>query len=806
MIAKINAIAQKLRWALDPSCWMIRLLGLSRFEEIQKQPGIILIQIDGLSYDHFHHALKRGYLSFIKQLRKNEGYRDWHHYSGLPSSTPAIQAELFYGVKQVVPAFKFRDHESGEIFTFYEFHTACATEERLGKVGAGLLTGGSSYCNIFSGGAKENTHFCVASSGWNAFFKALNPYSLIVLFIFNLTSIFRTIYYWVIEFILAAFDSIRGTMMGYGLREEFLFILSRLIVTVGLRELAALGVKLDIARGLPIIHANFFGYDDQAHRRGPSSRFAYWSLPGIDGCIKRIWIAAQNSMTREYTVWIYSDHGQEEVVPYAVENGRKIEDAVADIFHGFFPEEEFLVQDESKGKKHVGCREVKSFFEKAQISTVRAQCSNQKIIVTAQGPLGFIYPHRTLDEMEQEKIARALVGQARVPLVITRTNENKIHAFTQEGKFVLPEEAGRVLGEKHPYLEAVGEELKSLGHHQDAGAFILSGWKKNQTSVSFPMEYGSHAGPGPQETDGFCLLPADIRVPMSGQTYVRPLGLREAAIDFLAAKESVFYGRNSQRILRHTLRIMTYNVHSCIGMDGKLSPERIARVIARHDPDVVALQELDVGRLRTKGEDQAQAIAKLLDMNHHFHPVRMIEDEMYGNAILSRYPMEIIRAAALPRLWSHSYFEPRGALRVEIKYEDLPVQLINTHLSFWAPEQRKQAEALCGPEWLGAKDYDGPLILCGDFNAMPQSSACRSIRQRLEDAQLKIDKHKPLNTWSGHFPMGRIDHIFVSSGIEILKVEVPSTRLEKLASDHLPLITEIRISSAGALKIPIFLQ
>jgi len=69
-----------------------------------------------------------------------------------------------------------------------------------------------------------------------------------------------------------------------------------------------------------------------------------------------------------------------------------------------------------------------------------------------------------------------------------------------------------------------------------------------------------------------------------------------------------------------TFRIMTYNIHSCIGMDGKISPERISRVIAQCSPDVVALQELDVGRARTDRVDQADLIAQYLQMDYHFLP------------------------------------------------------------------------------------------------------------------------------------------------------------------------------------------
>jgi endonuclease/exonuclease/phosphatase family metal-dependent hydrolase len=114
-------------------------------------------------------------------------------------------------------------------------------------------------------------------------------------------------------------------------------------------------------------------------------------------------------------------------------------------------------------------------------------------------------------------------------------------------------------------------------------------------------------------------------------------------------------------------------------------------------------------------------------------------------------------------------------------------------LSFWGAEQFKQAEALCGMDWTGGEACRRNLILCGDFNALPNSPACRILSKRLEDVQLKLDRHQPLNTWFGYFPLGRIDHIFVSPGIGVDKIQVPSTRLEKLASDHLPLIADLKI-------------
>ena len=132
-------------------------------------------------------------------------------------------------------------------------------------------------------------------------------------------------------------------------------------------------------------------------------------------------------------------------------------------------------------------------------------------------------------------------------------------------------------------------------------------------------------------------------------------------------------------------------------------------------------------------------------------------------------------------------------LWVELQYLDSTIQFINTHLSFWSQEQKKQAETLCGPSWLSNPACDGNVILCGDFNAFPGSQVCQSIQKSLQDVQQKLDAHKPVNTWFGHFPVGRIDHIFVNQKIEVIKIEVPASRLEKMASDHLPLIAELRI-------------
>ncbi len=243
---------------------------------------------------------------------------------------------------------------------------------------------------------------------------------------------------------------------------------------------------------------------------------------------------------------------------------------------------------------------------------------------------------------------------------------------------------------------------------------------------------------------------------------------------------------------------MTYNVHSCIGMDGKLDAERIARVIARARPDVVALQELDVGRARTEGMDQAHLIARYLEMEFHFHPSLHLEEERYGDAILTHLPQRLVKAGALPGLADKPQLEPRGALWVAIDLHGTEIQIINTHLGLYPRERLAQIDALLGSDWLAHEQCHGPVLLCGDFNALPSSSVCRRLGGRLKDVQTEAQNHRPQSTYSSRFPSVRIDHIFIGPGLEVTGIEVPASELTRTASDHLPLIAEVRLPSRTA--------
>jgi endonuclease/exonuclease/phosphatase family metal-dependent hydrolase len=240
-------------------------------------------------------------------------------------------------------------------------------------------------------------------------------------------------------------------------------------------------------------------------------------------------------------------------------------------------------------------------------------------------------------------------------------------------------------------------------------------------------------------------------------------------------------------------RILTYNVHRCLGTDGRLSPPRIAEVIASCAPDIVALQELDVGRLRTGGVDQAHAIASELGMQFHFHPALKVMEELYGDAILTARPSRLVKAGALPALLRWPKLESRGALWAAIDMGDIHLQVINTHLSLNRPERTQQVESLLGNEWLGDPRCQDPVLLVGDFNATPRSRGYRRIIGQYRDGQLAIGSGSPRATFPAYLPVLRIDHVFVSQSVKVLNAEVVRTPLARVASDHLPLVVDFRL-------------
>jgi endonuclease/exonuclease/phosphatase family metal-dependent hydrolase len=241
---------------------------------------------------------------------------------------------------------------------------------------------------------------------------------------------------------------------------------------------------------------------------------------------------------------------------------------------------------------------------------------------------------------------------------------------------------------------------------------------------------------------------------------------------------------------------VTYNVHGCIGTDGRLSEERIGDLLASVEPDVVALQELDVGRERSSRGHQPEKIASRLAMNFLFCPSVRDGDEHYGHAVMSRLPIRLVQSEELPRaFWPHPS-EPRSALWAELE-GPARLQLIATHLGLSPIERRRQTRALLSERWMGSPRFRGPRVLCGDMNTGPWSLTYLKLRASIRDVHRELAGLRARPTYPSRRPVFRLDHVFASRDVRAESAAVLATSLARVASDHLPLVVDLAFDASG---------
>jgi endonuclease/exonuclease/phosphatase family metal-dependent hydrolase len=233
------------------------------------------------------------------------------------------------------------------------------------------------------------------------------------------------------------------------------------------------------------------------------------------------------------------------------------------------------------------------------------------------------------------------------------------------------------------------------------------------------------------------------------------------------------------------LRVLSYNIHHCEGVDGRLDLERIARVIRAAEPDLVALQEVDRGTARTKMVDQPAELARLTDMEVLFEENLPLPPGSYGNAVLSRLPIRRHENHHLPRV---DESEQRGVLEVEL---DWPASgerllLLATHLDH-RPDARERLASAAAIGALVAARRATPALLLGDLNARPDSAALKKFGE-LWTRSAKT----ALATYPAEDPQFQIDHVLFRPARRWRVVEVRVLE-ENAASDHRPIFAVLEL-------------
>jgi endonuclease/exonuclease/phosphatase family metal-dependent hydrolase len=219
-------------------------------------------------------------------------------------------------------------------------------------------------------------------------------------------------------------------------------------------------------------------------------------------------------------------------------------------------------------------------------------------------------------------------------------------------------------------------------------------------------------------------------------------------------------------------------------MDRRTRPDRIATVLRAIGADIIALQEV-VGA-GPRGASHIEEIGAALAMGWVMSPARLWRGHQFGNATLSRFP--ILDHAEHNLSWKTC--EERSLQRADIDVHGHTLHVYNVHLGTAILERRYQAERLASI--VTDKHVGGAKIVLGDFNEWMRGATTALLSGKLKSVDLS-NYLKRRRTYPGLFPLLHLDHIYYAGRLEIVGIELPRTRLSLVASDHLPLVADIRV-------------
>lgn len=243
------------------------------------------------------------------------------------------------------------------------------------------------------------------------------------------------------------------------------------------------------------------------------------------------------------------------------------------------------------------------------------------------------------------------------------------------------------------------------------------------------------------------------------------------------------------------LRVLTYNIHKCIGgVDRRYDPSRVRQTIAHYDPDLVLLQEVDSMAKRSNADRQVDLLGDLLGYRHrtYFPNVRLRRGGEYGNAILSRFPLSESSNVDLtiPPKKRRSVLHTRCRIRLANGGggRARTVHVYNLHLGLSGVERKVQLRMFLESHPFVGLHHRTPTIVAGDFNDLWGTLG----RKMLSPAGFQ-GIGRPIRTFPAWAPLRALDSVYVRGDVAIKSAFRGRLTVAKRASDHLPLIADLDI-------------
>ncbi|WP_298037470.1 alkaline phosphatase family protein [uncultured Desulfuromonas sp.] len=501
-----------------------------------RRRGFVGIQIDGLSFPHLSQALDRGYLPHIERFLRC-GNKLIEYRAGLPSTTPAAQAVIFYGAESDIPAFRWFERETGQVLTCNDPDHVQSCREKLFPGRRGLLEGGSSYSNILDGGAARSV-FTVSSPHPQTLFGRMGGLRIVLMLILHPLRAFRMLGASVLEYFANRKDEWYGRRKRRWRTSEGLFPFIRIFCNVILRELQTFGVIADVYAGVPNIYTTYSGYDELAHHFGPDSWPALRNLRYIDKRIGEIMRAVNYGAGADYQLVLLSDHGQTPGYPFQSRFGATLGEAVSAFLReqqeaavssgpleftriqlGFLREE---LDSRTQGWRHRVYRATKDFLQRKIQDLVPETLKVDPeggVVITYSSSLAHLYitgTRKRLSWREVERVQplllRFLSRHKGIGFVVGVGEEDEVWFFHGGGTLCTTPDSDPPTADLEflrPYgvPHDVVEEVRRYARSELCGDLVLFGAYDGEEIACFDDQVGGHGSVGGEQSRPFLILP-----------------------------------------------------------------------------------------------------------------------------------------------------------------------------------------------------------------------------------------------------------------------------------------------------------
>ena len=505
--------------------------------------GLLMVEIDGLSYYIIQEAIENGYMPNMKKLIDEAGYKISRVDCGLPATTPACQAGILQGNNDNIPAFRWLNKKTGKMLAGGQ--AAAIIEPELSD-GNGLLRGGSSISNMFSGDAdKSILTFSKILQGTpeDKRKRARDMYLLMR----NPTFFMRVLVLFFGDVILEIWQGWQQRRKDVQPRLNRLhngYPFMRAATTVFLRDIGAYLTTLDIVRGVPAIYTLYAGYDEVAHHSGPRTTDAFQTLAQFDRTLALLLKFVREKAPRPYEFILLSDHGQSFGHTFLQRYNISITDFIKELLpqgtnavatsggdDGSYSVAAMMGELENIEDQHVGGTVGKTVMGRAQKVVKRnpdfqertQEIEPANVTLCYSGNLAQVYfdlyPRKlTLKELNTAYpgMVDSLVQHEGIGFVVAYEDDGQPVAFGKNGAHNL--HTGDVVGDDPlaPFgdVELRRWQVRRIADFENAGDLILNSTLYPDGTVAALEELiGNHGGLGGEQTDAFILHPGDMQVP-----------------------------------------------------------------------------------------------------------------------------------------------------------------------------------------------------------------------------------------------------------------------------------------------------